>query len=186
MSDQDDETRPTSGPVRLCDPSPQWTTTLERERGRLFSALGDVLLEIHHIGSTAVPGIRAKPIVDVVPVAVSLSRLDACRERIEALGYFWWGEYGIARRRYCTLQDRATGQRSINAHFFEHEDPEIERHLAFRDYLRVHPQTAREYEAIKTRSAALHPENVNEYNDGKSDWIRAIEPLAIEFYRKRG
>jgi GrpB-like predicted nucleotidyltransferase (UPF0157 family) len=123
MSDQDAETRPTSGPVRLCDPSPEWFAALARESELLSSALGDVLLEIHHIGSTAIPGIRAKPIVDLVPVVVSLPRLDAARKRLEAMGYSWWGEYGIARRRYCTLQDPATGQRSLNAHFFEQGDP---------------------------------------------------------------
>ena len=186
MSDQDAETRPASGPVRLCDPSPEWIAALARESEQLSSALGGVLLEIHHIGSTAIPGIRAKPIVDLVPVVVSLHKLDAARERLEVLGYSWWGEYGLARRRYCTLQDPVTGQRSINAHFFEQGDPEIERHVAFRDYLRAHPEAAREYEAVKIRSAALHPENVNDYNDGKSAWIRATEPLAIEFSRKRG
>jgi len=185
MSDQGAATRPTSGPVRLCDPSPEWIATLERESDRLLSALGDIVLEIHHIGSTAVPGIRAKPIVDVVPVVVGLTRLDAGRGRVETLGYVWWGEYGIARRRYCTLQDPATGRRSINAHFFEQGDPEIERHVAFRDYLRAHPEAARDYEAIKIRSATQNPENVTDYNDGKSAWIRAIEPLAIEFYRNR-
>jgi GrpB-like predicted nucleotidyltransferase (UPF0157 family) len=185
MSDQDSVTRPAAGPVRLCGSSPEWIAALERESERLSSALGDALLEIHHIGSTAIPGIRAKPIVDLVPVVVSLHRLDAARRQLEALGYSWWGEYGIARRRYCTLQDPATGQRSINAHFFERSDSQIERHVAFRDYLRAHPEAAREYEAVKIRSAALHPENVDDYNDGKSAWIRAIEPLAIAFSRNR-
>jgi GrpB-like predicted nucleotidyltransferase (UPF0157 family) len=79
--------------------------------------------------------------------------------------------------------DRATfDQRS----FFRTGDSEIERHVAFRDYLRAHPEAAREYEAVKLRSAALHPDDVNDYNDGKSAWIRAIEPLAIEFSRNRG
>jgi GrpB-like predicted nucleotidyltransferase (UPF0157 family) len=141
------------------------------------------VIEIHHVGSTAIPAIRAKPIVDIVPVAVSLARLDGLRPRVEALGYAWWGEYGIAGRRFCTLQDPATGRRSINAHFFARLDPEIERHVAFRDYLRAHPAAAREYEAVKLRAALLHPEDVLDYNLEKSPWIRAIEPRAIEFYR---
>ena len=177
--------RPASGPVRLSDPSPEWIDTFVRERDRLMSALGDALVDVQHIGSTAIPTIRAKPIVDLLPVVASLARLDDTRGRIQALGYFWWGEYGIARRRFCTLQDRESGRRVVNAHFFAQEDPEIERHLAFRDYLLAHPEVARAYEAVKVRAAALQSDDVNRYNDEKAPWIRATEPQAIDFYRNR-
>lgn len=150
-----------------------------------MTALRGVLVDVQHIGSTAIPAIRAKPIVDVLPVVVNLERLDDARDRIEALGYFWWGEYGIARRRFCTLQDHETGRRLVNAHFFAQDDPEIERHLAFRDYLLAHPEVARAYEAIKVRAAAVQSDDVNRYNDEKAPWIRATEPLAIAFYRNR-
>lgn len=178
MTNQGD-TQPDSGPVELVDPSPTWVTTFENEKARLVRALGDVLLEVHHIGSTAIKGIRSKPIVDIVPVVASLSQLDFNRDRVEALGYAWWGEYGIARRRFCTLQAATTKRRLVNAHFFECGDPEIERHIAFRDYLRDHEDVAREYEAIKLAAAAQHPNEVNLYNDAKAGWIRAIDKRVL-------
>lgn len=138
-----------------------------------------MLLDVHHIGSTAIAGIRAKPIVDIIPVVAGLSQLDANRDRVEALGYAWWGEYGIARRRFCTLQEAATQRRLVNAHFFERGDPEIERHIAFRDYLRAHADVAREYEAIKLAAAAQHPDDVNLYNDAKAGWIQAIDKRVL-------
>jgi GrpB-like predicted nucleotidyltransferase (UPF0157 family) len=168
-------TQPASGPVELTDPSPTWVTTFEHERDRLVRALGDVLLEVHHIGSTAIEGIRAKPIVDIIPVVTSLSQLDFNRDRVEVLGYAWWGEYGIARRRFCTLQAATTKRRLVNAHFFERGDPEIQRHIGFRDYLRAHADVAREYEAIKLVAAAQHPNDVNLYNDAKAGWIQGID-----------
>jgi GrpB-like predicted nucleotidyltransferase (UPF0157 family) len=176
---------PASGPVRLSDPLPEWLEILRRERLRLALALGEVFVEVHHIGSTAIPNIRAKPIVDLVPVVSSLAQLDGARASLEALGYDWWGEFGIAGRRFCTLHDPVTGRRSVNAHFFAQHDPEIERHVAFRDYLRAHPEAAREYEAVKARAAALHPQNVADYNDEKSPWIRAVEPVAIAYFHER-
>jgi GrpB-like predicted nucleotidyltransferase (UPF0157 family) len=175
--------QPTSGPVELSEPSSDLLATFEFERMRLVQALGDILLEVHHIGSTAIGGIRAKPIVDIVPVVATLSLLDSNQRLVEGLEYAWWGEFGIARRRFCTLADPATKRRRVNAHFFEQGDPEIERHIAFRDYLRAHVHIAREYETIKMRSAAQHADDAALYNDGKADWIRAIEPIAIAFYR---
>jgi len=146
-------------------------------------ALADVLLEVHHIGSTAIPGIVAKPVVDLIPVVRDLPRLDAARRKIETLGYAWWGEYGIAERRFCTLDDG--GQRLVNAHFYAGGNPEIERHVAFRDYLRAHPEVAREYEALKVRLAAQSGNDVNTYADEKTPWIRSVESAAIYFYRSR-
>lgn len=183
MSHDNEGTVPTSGSVELSEHSSSWAATFEFERLRLVQALDGVLLEVHHIGSTAIGGIRAKPIVDILPVVASLSRLDSKRSRVEGLRYVWWGEYGIARRRFCTLQDATTKRRYVHAHFFEQGDAEIERHVAFRDYLRTYRHIAHEYETVKLLAAAQHSNDASLYNDGKADWIRAIEPRAINFYR---
>jgi GrpB-like predicted nucleotidyltransferase (UPF0157 family) len=146
-------------------------------------SLGAILLEVYHIGSTAISGIVAKPVVDLIPVVRDLPSLDAARAKIEALGYSWWGEFGIAERRYCTLDD--FGRRLVNAHFYAVGNPQIERHVAFRDYLRAHPEVAREYEALKIRLAAEYGNDVLEYADAKTPWIRSVESAAISFYRSR-
>jgi GrpB-like predicted nucleotidyltransferase (UPF0157 family)/predicted acetyltransferase len=168
--------------VHLSEPNPAWAETFGRERLRLIDALGPILVDVHHIGSTAIPGIRAKPVIDALPVVLGLKELDAARGRVESLGYDWWGEYGIEGRRFCTMQS-TDGLRILHAHFFERDAPAIERHLAFRDYLRDHPTTAREYEAVKVRSAAANPDNSNDYNESKSPWIRAKEAIALDYYR---
>jgi GrpB-like predicted nucleotidyltransferase (UPF0157 family) len=147
--------------------------------------LGKTLLRVYHVGSTAIPCMAAKPIVDLIPVVSNLEALDAARERVEAIGYEWWGEFGIAERRYCTLNSEHDGRRIVNAHFYADGNPEIERHVAFRDYLRANPEVAGEYETLKRELAARYPDNVGAYADAKTPWIRSIEPTALEFYRGR-
>ena len=173
---------PTPTPVHLAEPTPAWSATFDHESRRLERALGDVLITIHHIGSTAIPNILAKPTVDLMPIVCSLRKLDAARTAVEALGYEWWGEYGIKNRRFCTLTNDA-GQRIVHAHFFEQNSPGAERHLAFRNYLRAHPEIAQEYEATKHRAAAASPDNSHAYSERKSDWIRALEATALAHYR---
>jgi GrpB-like predicted nucleotidyltransferase (UPF0157 family) len=170
-------------PVVLAPHSADWAPSALREAARLATALENNLVEVHHIGSTSIPGIRAKPILDLMPVVHRLAELDAAEARLAALGYQWWGEYGIAGRRYCTLSDPATGERSVQLHCYQSENPEIEKHLAFRDYLRAHPEIARAYEAEKLRCQALHPNNTHTYSDAKSPWIRAQLAAALVFYR---
>jgi GrpB-like predicted nucleotidyltransferase (UPF0157 family) len=166
-------------PVELRPHTPAWSEAAQREAARLSEALGEQLVAVHHVGSTAVPGIRAKPILDLLPVVRDLAALDAARPRVEALGYAWWGDYGLPGRRYCTLDDSATGRRRVQLHCYERGSPEIERHVAFRDHLRSHPAVAAAYDAEKERCRALHPTNSHAYTECKTDWIRRIESAAV-------
>jgi len=172
-------------PVELCPPSPKWAETARAESARLKEALGDVLITVHHIGSTAIPGILAKPIVDLIPVVTDLASLDAREEAVRALGYKWHGEFGLPGRRYCTLTDPATGKRKVQLHCYAEGAEGLPRHLAFRDYLRAHPAIAKDYEAEKVRAAALHPDNVLDYNGAKNDWIKRTERDALAWWTPR-
>src|SRR5262245_2942500 len=137
--------------VELVPHDGAWAPAATAEGERLISALAPVLLAVHHVGSTAIPGIVAKPILDLVPVATSVAALDACRPAVEALGYEWWGELGLPGRRYCTRSDPVTGRRLIQLHCYARGSPEIDRHLAFRDYLRHRPDVAEAYAREKER-----------------------------------
>ncbi|MGH6870272.1 MAG: GrpB family protein [Rhizomicrobium sp.] len=165
--------------VELHPHSPAWAGMAEAERARLKAALGDTLVTVLHIGSTAIPGIMAKPIVDLMPLVTDLDALDARRSAIEALGYRWYGEFGLAGRRYCVLVDPATGTRVFQLHCYRQDAPEIPRHVAFRDFLRAHPAIASEYEAEKIRAASVASHDVNLYNDEKNAWIKRMEKDAL-------
>jgi len=172
-------------PVELWPHDPAWAETAGKEAGRLAALLGDDLVAVHHAGSTAIPGIKAKPIVDLLPVVADLAALDRARAGIEALGYRWWGEYGLPGRRYGTLDDPATGRRLVQLHCYADGSPEIARHVAFRDYLRAYPAVARAYEADKERCRALHPADSHAYSDCKGDFIQQLERNALQFREER-
>jgi GrpB-like predicted nucleotidyltransferase (UPF0157 family) len=166
-------------PVELKPHDPEWAAGAERETGRLRTALGNILVRVHHIGSTSIPGLVAKPILDLIPVVRSIDELDQAQGRIEALGYEWWGEFGLPGRRYCSLTDKVSGKRLVQLHCYAEGSPEITRHLAFRDYLRARPELVAEYEAVKRRCAEAHPESSHAYGDCKGDWVKRIETEAL-------
>jgi GrpB-like predicted nucleotidyltransferase (UPF0157 family) len=114
-----------------------------------------------------------------MPVVTDLTALDGRRQSVEALGYEWWGELGLRGRRYCTRDDPAAGRRLIQLHCYAVGSHEIERHLAFRDYLRHRPDVARAYEREKLRCLALHPNDSHAYADCKSQWIAEAEAEAL-------
>jgi GrpB-like predicted nucleotidyltransferase (UPF0157 family) len=165
---------------------PQWAEKAAVESRALAFAMGSTLLTVLHVGSTAIPGIRAKPILDLIPVVTNLSELDRHRADIEALGYQWWGEFGLSGRRYCTRADPATTRRLIQLHCFVEGSPEIARHLAFRDYLRENPDIAAAYDQEEAHCQNLHPDNSHAYSDCKSAWIRKAEAEAVANWKPDG
>lgn len=171
--------------VELLEHDPTWRDSAAAEVRKLLAAVEPCLLAVHHVGSTAVPGIHAKPILDLIPVAMRLSDLDAYRAEFEALGYEWWGEYGLPGRRYCTRSDATTGARLSQLHCYQEGSSEIVRHLAFRDYLREYPDVAAEYDREKIRCRSDHPDNSHDYGDCKEAWIRKTEASAMAWYQAR-
>ncbi len=172
--------------VELVEPSFAWGPRARAEASRVCEALGAAAVTVHHVGSTAIGGIRAKPILDLLPIVTSLAMLDAAAPRLAALGYRWRGEFGIPGRRYCTLDDPSTGKREVQLHCFAVAHPEIERMLLFRDYLRSHPGEARAYETEKERCRLLHPDDTIAYAEAKTAWIRACDARAREEMRGSG
>jgi GrpB-like predicted nucleotidyltransferase (UPF0157 family) len=134
---------------------------------------------VHHIGSTSAPGIHAKPIIDLLPVVRDLEEFDRAQPVMERLGFNWHGEFGLPGRRYNTRDDPQTGRRLIQAHCYAAGNPEIDRHVAFRDYLRANPAEAQAYDAEKARCRDLCPDSSYDYNDCKNDFVKAMEQEAL-------
>ncbi len=166
--------------VRLLPHDPHWAEEAGQEETRLLEAMWPTLFEMHHVGSTAIAGIAAKPIIDLVAIARDLVSLDAARPQLEALGYGWHGEFGLEGRRFCTLSDPVTGLRKFHLHCYADGDHSIRRHLAFRDFLRARPLMAEAYQQMKRECAAKHPDDSHAYTACKDRWIKKVEAEALE------
>jgi GrpB-like predicted nucleotidyltransferase (UPF0157 family) len=159
--------------------NPDWPAMFEREEVLLRKTLGNVADHIHHIGSTAVPGLAAKPIIDILIEVTSLKALDDLNEKMQTLGYEPRGEFGIPRRRYFS---KGGDERTHQVHAFATGDAHVDRHLAFRDYLRAHPDTAREYAELKLSVARNCNNDIERYCEGKDAYVKSLEARALAAY----
>ena len=150
-----------------------WSASFRHEAERLCCIVP--FLALHHIGSTAVPGVLAKPIIDILGVARSIVEVDESTDGLVAAGYRALGEHGISQRRYFRKENNV-GQRTYHLHVYEMGSPHIERHLAFRDYLIAHPQIAERYSSMK-RSLSVLPRS--EYQRSKDMFVAQVEADAL-------
>lgn len=164
---------------------PRWPEEFDRASGEVVTALAPTLLAIHHIGSTAIPGIHAKPVLDILAVVADLHVVDERTADMQALGYQVMGEFGIEGRRYFRRDD-STGKRTHHIHAFVEGSPHVTRHLAFRDFMRAHPDLANQYGELKRRLAEAHPHDMEAYMDGKDGFIKEMEARALEWSTMSG
>lgn len=138
-------------------------------------------MTIHHIGSTAIPSIYAKPIIDLLVEVKNIKVVDSHNSRMENIGYQVMGEFGIPRRRFFR-KDNYLGDRTHHVHIFAINSPQIRRHLAFRDYLINHPIEAKAYSYLKRKLAQQHSNDIESYMDGKDQFIKDIDIKAAQKY----
>jgi GrpB-like predicted nucleotidyltransferase (UPF0157 family) len=150
----------------------RWREEFEREAALIFETLRDNVIAIHHIGSTAIPGIYAKPVIDILIEVSDISHLND--KGMESLGYEVMGEFGIPGRRYFRKDDR-DGTRTHQVHTFQTGSDHLRRHLAFRDHMISDPKDALAYSDMKRKLAAEHPDDAEAYMDGKDDFIKEID-----------
>lgn len=150
----------------------QWPEMFASEAELVKQALGNNCITIHHIGSTSVPGLSAKPIIDILPVVRNIQEVDKATKAMESLGYEAKGEYGIAFRRYF---QKGKDIRTHNVHVYQEGDPEISRYLKFRDWMRSHTSDAESYGKLKLELAKKFPYDILQYCNGKDTFVANID-----------
>jgi GrpB-like predicted nucleotidyltransferase (UPF0157 family) len=164
-------------PVIIVDYDPAWPVHFEMLHAVVASALGDLALTVEHVGSTAVPGLAAKPIIDMDVVIPSRSDVPTAVDRLSRLGYKHRGDLGIAGREAFS---HPPGLPPHHLDVCARDSEELMHHILFRDYLRAHPDEARAYAQLKRRAASVFREDRDAYTEAKSVFVEELLQLALD------
>lgn len=160
----------------------KWPLMYDEERVKIQKILNNELTSIYHIGSTAVPELRAKPVIDILVVVKNINAFEKLRSAFELMGYHWMGEYGIPGRRY--LWRIASQNIDYHIQCFEEQNENINKCLAFRDYLRTFPKKAQEYSSAKELANKIYPDDARAYWEEKSEFLETLLNEALEWQKK--
>lgn len=176
---------PSAGLMRrvvVVDSSPHWSADFAAVAAELVALVPTGLVAVEHVGSTSVPGLAAKPVIDVLLLLDDVGRLDGLGEAFERADFRPRGEFGIRGRRYFVRgPDEA---RTHHVHAFSATAPEAQRHRDLRDFLIAHPAAAARYGTLKRELAAAHPTDIQAYMDGKHGLIRSLLAEAADWRRR--
>jgi GrpB-like predicted nucleotidyltransferase (UPF0157 family) len=157
-----------SAPVAIADYDPRWPETFAAVHSQLAGVLGPLAQRIEHVGSTAVPGLPAKPIIDLDVVIATPADLPEVIRRLHTIGYHHQGDLGIPGREAFTSPADAPAH---HLYVCPADSPELARHLAFRDCLRTHPEQAHAYAELKRSLAERFRTDRDAYSHGKTSFI---------------
>lgn len=158
--------------VEVVEYNPAWAEMFAEEANEIKKILQGNCVQIHHIGSTAIPNIYAKPIIDILPVVKDINLVDSLNPKFEALGYVCMGEYGISGRRFFW---KSKLKRTHNIHVFEQGASEILRHLEFKNFMIANEDYAKSYSVIKQCLAEVFTNDIVNYVNGKSSFVQWID-----------
>jgi GrpB-like predicted nucleotidyltransferase (UPF0157 family) len=178
-------------PVTVANYSPRWPLLYERERDLIVGAIGRWTVDIQHVGSTAVPGLGAKPIIDIMVGLRRFADAQRCIQPLQAVAYECRGEAGLTGRLFfrklTAHPDRGQNlgivsgvPRSHHLHLVEHDGELWKRTLLFRDYLRLNPDVARQYVELKRRLALEYQRDTEGYGAAKTPFIESVLAQAEE------
>ncbi|HAQ08666.1 MAG TPA: hypothetical protein DCR24_14570 [Bacillus bacterium] len=165
--------------VEVVPYSSEWLELFSNEKVILEAIFKAADANIHHIGSTSVPGLSAKPIIDILLAAEKLEDVEEATPQLEAEGYEAKGENGIIGRRYFQKSDN--GIRKVHLHAFEKGSHDLYRHLVFRDFLREHPEEAKRYAEVKEKAAREYEFDIESYIAEKSPIVKVLEEKAMRW-----
>ena len=173
----------TSNRVDVVPYDPAWPQRFQEESNRIREAIGQDgirrAFDMEHIGSTSVPELAAKPVLDILAVGPRLEDLERATPALQRLGYEARGEYGIAGRRYFV--DREPRGLLVHLHGFASGHAHAGRHIRFRDYLRAHPKDAQAYGSLKLKLAEVHGQNRKAYQSAKEAFIEELHQRAERY-----
>ncbi|WP_082232050.1 GrpB family protein [Halobacillus massiliensis] len=167
--------------VRLSEYTEKWKLMFEQEAVKLKAIFGDEVISFEHFGSTAVPGMKAKPVIDMMGIVKDIEKIATYNVHMESLGYEAAGEWGIEGRR---LFRKGGEQRTHHLHLYQFDNPQIKRHLILRDYLLAHPAEASRYSQFKEKLAEKY-EFTREYSPAKKEFVSEMEKRALDWYKSK-
>ncbi len=159
--------------VIVAEYDPRWPEQFAEEAARLQQAMGDPMVAVEHVGSTSVPGLSAKPVIDILVGVRALAEGEQAVPALEALGYECRGENGIPGRLFFR-KGLVQYRRTHHLHMVETGHEQWASMLSFRDYLRAHPDEVRRYEALKHDLARQFRDDRRAYTDGKAEFVQAV------------
>ena len=163
----------TNHKYHIVEYSPQWPGWFAQEEKVLKGIFGDTALSIEHVGSTAVPGMAAKPQLDILVQMQNASDADAFTEALAAAGYT---AYGDALKKGGRLFSRwENGEKVVNLHVYQPESPAVGEYIKVRDYLISHPEEAAAYAALKMELYEKYPDDYLKYREYKDPYIDAMK-----------
>ena len=165
--------------VVVVDYLSSWPLEYESEKRLIEPLIHHLRAEIHHIGSTSVQGLAAKPIIDILIEVDGLADIDKLNSAFLEIGYSARGENGIPERRYF---EKGGEDRTHQIHVFLRNSENAIRHLAFRDYLRAHSEVAEQYADLKKHIAKQCDHSIEKYCDGKHEFVQYHEKIAVSCY----
>ncbi len=153
-----------------------WPKTYKKEEKKLRAILQKEISFIAHIGSTAIPSLKAKPIVDILIGVKNIKEVNSYNQLLIKAGYVPKGAFGVKNRRFFIKYNKS--KRLVHLHVFKNNNPETIRHLLFKEFLIYHSNEKKEYENLKVRLAKRYPFNIDAYVEGKKKLIKTIDQKA--------